>query len=186
MKKFIFLFLFLATFSTNANAFFGFLIGLLTAGGIASAITSAVISLAISAVVNHIFKPDDPESIGSAGDAPDQGVKQRIPTDPANKLPVVYGEKRLAGQVTMADISSNNQTLYFIISLCEGNVEGITKVYWEDKELSFASTLSSTLQNVTDAVNGDGVSDDFLSDGRMKVAVYPDGGCLYTDGIKQF
>ena len=144
------------------------LAGALGGGGILSSLIGAVISFAISYIINKAFAPEKEER----EDPKDQGVKQRIPTDPRNKLPVVYGTKSVAGQITYAEISRDNQRMAFIISLCEGPVSSINSVKWEDKELSFNGNISTDLRSCTgaDPDNGD-PSDDFLN-GRLRCQVF--------------
>ena len=138
--------------------------------------TSIVVSVVLSAIsfVVQLITTDSPTA------PPDQGVKQRIPTDPKNKLPAIYGEVKAAGQITMADIKSDNQVLYFIISLCEGDVESIDSVIYDDKVLTFDGDIQSGLRSVTNAVGvgSDGSDEDFdfLNDGRLKIRTYPAGG----------
>ena len=103
------------------------------------------------------------------------GTEVRIPTDPKNKLPVAYGERLIAGQITMADISDDRDTMYFIISLTEGPVEAIDQVTWIDKVLTFDGDISTGLRSVTDAVDTQSESFDFLN-GNFRVKVYPEGG----------
>ena len=143
--------------------------------GIAASIATALIGFAISYIAQSLFAPDEPESPEAA---PDQGVSARIPTDPKNKLPVVYGEQRVAGQSVFADISSNNQTMYFIIALCEGPVEAITAVTWENKLLTFDGNISTGLRNVTNAKSSnpnDETSESFLN-GKFRCQVFTNGG----------
>ena len=154
------------------------LAGALGGGGILSSIIGAVISFAISYIINKAFAPEEEER----QDPKDQGVKQRIATDPRNKLPVVYGTKSVSGQITYAEISNDNQRMAFIISLAEGPVSSINSVKWEDKTISFSGTLAfdSGDENAAIAVAGDTLSDDGESDnflsGRFRCKVFPAGG----------
>ena len=152
------------------------LAGALGGGGILSSLIGAVISFAISYIINKAFAPEEEER----QDPADQGVKQRIPTDPRNKLPIVYGDKSVAGQITYAAISGNNQKMAFIISLCEGPVSAINSVKWEDKELYFNNGgLSSTALNSVNRADPDDTNtpdDDFLNGGRFKCRTFPNGG----------
>ena len=107
------------------------------------AIATALVGLALSYIVNKAFAPSQDERPQSSN--PDQGVKQRIATDPRNKLPVVYGTKFIAGQITYAEISNDNQKMAFIISLAEGPISSINSVKWEDKILRFSGGLSDFL-----------------------------------------
>ena len=145
------------------------------------------LSLAISFITQKLFGPEAPPGAASAngGSAPDPGVKQRVPSDPSNKLPVVYGEDKVHGSIIYADISSDNQTMAFIITLCEGPIKDINDIYWDDYKLVFDEinitdefeNVLGTIpgNNVIDAIHPDGSSDDWLKD-QMKVYRYPYGG----------
>ena len=139
--------------------------------GIAGSIASALIGFAISYAIQKIFAPDEPEVEAQV----DQGVQARIPTNPKNKLPVVYGEQRVAGQNVMADISSDNQRMAFIIALSEGSVEAINRVTWEDKVITFDGNINTGLRGVTNTVSDDGVNSGFLN-GNLRCQVFPAGG----------
>ena len=144
------------------------------------AIASLIVGLALSYIVGKIFAPEKEEREEPA----DQGVKQRIPTDPRNKLPIVYGTKSVAGQITYASISGNNQKMAFIIALAEGPVTSINTVKWEDKTLSFSGNINTGLRSVSNASPDAGGSDDFLNSGRFRVRVFPTGGrCPEMEGF---
>ena len=140
-------------------------------GAGASTFAVNMLGFAISYAISSIFAPDEPEP-GAPAKA--EGVQARISSNPRNKLPVVYGKARVAGQTVFADISSDNQKMAFIIALTEGEVEEITDVYWEDKHLQFSS-LGLSATNPTDAVDYDGKSHDFLNS-SLKISVHPNGG----------
>lgn len=140
-------------------------------GAGASTFAVNMLGFAISYAISSIFAPDEPEA---AAPAKAEGVQARISSNPRNKLPVVYGKARVAGQTVFADISSDNQKMAFIIALSEGDVESITDVYWEDKKLTM-SALDATPRNPTDAVDYDNVSHDFLNS-NLKISVHPSGG----------
>ena len=146
------------------------------------------LSLAVSYLTQKLFGPEAPPGAASAngGSAPDPGVKQRIPSDPSNKLPVVYGEDRLHGSIIFADISSDNKKMGFIIALCEGPIKAINDIYWDDYKLVFeqgdpiygdGEEVEDYLigNNVTDAIHPDGSTDSWLS-GNFKVVRFPHGG----------
>ena len=144
------------------------------------AIASLIVGLALSYIVGKIFAPEKEEREEPA----DQGVKQRIPTDPRNKLPIVYGTKSVAGQITYASISGNNQKMAFIIALAEGPVTSINTVKWDDKTLSFSGNINTGLRSVSNASPDAGGSDDFLNSGRFRVRVFPAGGrCTEMEGF---
>ena len=126
--------------------------------------------MAVSFIANKLFAPDVPAGPGIADQAPDPGVRQRIASDPGNKLPVIYGQGRVFGSITFADITSDNQTMAFIITLCEGPIENIGQIWWDDYKL----TLDSD-GNVTTATDSQGGTDDFLN-GNLTVKKFKAGG----------
>jgi hypothetical protein len=135
------------------------------ANTIQGAIIRFALSLAVTMLTQKLFG-DEP----NLGDQKDPGTKQRIPADPSNKLPVVYGNERIYGSIVYADITDDNQTLAFIIALCEGPIHNINDVYWDDYKLSLRD--NGWVHNAT---HSDGTTDNWLND-RLKIVKYPDGG----------
>lgn len=144
-------------------------ITVLTSAGVKGMIARFALSVAVSFIANKLFAPDIPNA-GVGETAPDPGVRQRIASDPNNKLPVIYGRGKVFGSITFADITSDNQTMAFIISLCEGPIESIDDIYWDN----FRLTLDSD-GNVTNATDPDGNTDDFLN-GNLIIKKFKAGG----------
>ncbi len=145
-------------------------ITVLTASTVQGMIARFVLSVAVSYIANKLFAPDVPAGPGQGEQSPDQGIKQRIASDPNNKLPVIYGKEKIFGSITFADITSDNQTMGFILSLCEGPIESIDQIWWDD----FKLTLDSD-GNVTNATDSNGNTDDFLN-GNLIVKKFKAGG----------
>ena len=145
-------------------------IPIIMAPGIQGMIIRFALSQAISFLAQKLFAPDVPAGGGAGETAPDQGVKQRIATDTSNKLPVLYGENKVYGSITYADITDDNQTMAFIIALCEGPIESIGTIYWDN----YALTLDGN-GVVTNAVDANGASDEFLN-GNLTIKKFKAGG----------
>ena len=161
------------------------IIGYITASTWQGAVLRFALSLAVSYITQKLFGPDIPGNEGNASQA-DPGVKQRIPSDTANKLPVIYGQDKIHGSIIFADISSDNKTMAFIVALCEGPIHKIgtdnygtnSGIYWDDYELSF-----DLAGNVTNATHADGNTDSWLND-NLKIIKHPDGGrCLEMESF---
>jgi len=157
--------------------------------GISAAIATIVINVAISAIVAKVFRPDPPPQPQGAGSFRDPGVKQRIPTDPSNKLPVLYGENRARGTIIYSNISDDNQKMWFVIALSEGPINKISAPRWEDNSIKLnsvgygdmqAGVLYSCVKTApnysTDAADE---TDDFLK-GQIKMAAFPAGASHAT------
>lgn len=78
---------------------------------------------------------------------PDLGVRIQLNPSTDNSIPVVYGQAWLGGVVTDAYLTNNNQTMYYVLTLCEktGNLYStgsasvihFDAIYWNDQAVSF-------------------------------------------------
>ena len=51
-------------------------------------------------------------------------------------IPVVYGYRRVGGRILFAETNGNdNQDLFVVYAICEGEIQGIKKIYIDDTEL---------------------------------------------------
>lgn len=169
-----------------------------TAGTTAALVAGIVVSIAVVGLLVGVMMMVGGQDMP---DRKDKGVRQRIATDPSNKLSLVYGNRRSSGMVTMGDITSDDATMFFIISIAEGDCESIGQVYWGDKLLYFTGSSydeedkqgsrdgntglrdipEGQLTGVINAVgdNGVGDADDFLN-GNLRMAAFPRGGaCVH-------
>ena len=100
----------------------------ITSGMIAAVVAIAVVA---SVIMNKAFAMDtgygDP-----AGDTPNLGNRTQTPPATDNKLPIVYGSAYLGGTITDLSITSNNQVLYYVISLCEVTGNGEDEITFGD------------------------------------------------------
>jgi len=84
----------------------------------------SVVSFAVSIVSSIIVsKPKIPDTGNQGIDNPSSnsitGNRQQIPPASNNKLPVIYGTAWVGGTITDLSITSNNQTMYYVLSLSE-------------------------------------------------------------------
>jgi len=105
-----------------------------------------------------------------ASSSPNPGNNVQIPPATDNKLPVVYGSAWLGGIITDLSITSNNQQLYYVLSLCEvtntntgqapdnisfGNIYyGGNRVVFQGNGYTVASLVDESTDLVNTAVNG--------------------------------
>ena len=145
------------------------IIAAITAPGLTGILTRFALSTAASFILSKTMQPDVPSQSPTAA-ASDPGVKQRIPTQTSNKIPVFYGEGRLFGSIWHAAISEDNQKMAFIVLLCEGPINSINNIWWDNYSL----TLDGSGE-VTNATDRSGNTDDFLN-GNLKILKFPNGG----------
>jgi len=160
---------------TIASAAFSF-----ATGGLGGMLISMAISMVASAILSKIFAPNAPKS-GTTGQAePNPGARQLLPPAGDNKLPIVYGSAYLGGIVTDASITSDNQNMYYVISLCEvtntetgGTPDTITfgDVFWGGKKCIFDGTDLTKVTGLQDTSTGE-IQD---ISGYMNVYLYKNG-----------
>ena len=57
-------------------------------------------------------------------------INQRASDAP---LPIIYGTRKVGGSIAFIAVSTDNQFLYLVLALCEGQVEGMKELYIDEK-----------------------------------------------------
>jgi len=57
-------------------------------------------------------------------------INQRASDAP---LPIIYGTRKVGGAIAFIAVSTDNQFLYLVLALCEGQVEGMKELYIDEK-----------------------------------------------------
>ena len=95
-----------------------------------SAVFSAIGS-AISGLFGG-FSPDVPTP--GASQSPDGVVITKAGTNV--DIPIVYGFRRVGGRIVFAETNgTDNKYLYVVYAICEGEIEGIKRIYIDDTQL---------------------------------------------------
>lgn len=100
----------------------------ITTGAVAAAVAIAVVA---SVIISKAFAVDTSYNAPSA-DSTNPGNRQQVAPATDNKLPVVYGSAYVGGIVTDLSITSDNQTLYYVLSLCEVTNNGADIITFGD------------------------------------------------------
>ena len=133
--------------------------------GTAATIAAGIINLGVAYGISRAV------SGGPSIDAlQDPGVATRVPANPENRVPVVYGRARVKGTVFYGDISDDNQSLALLVGISEGPINLIGDIHWDGYRLVFDSS-----GNVIDAIDEDGMSNDFLN-GNVQIVTNATGG----------
>ena len=147
-----------------------------TAGTMAFAVTAFAVNMVVSAIITKaFFSPPEPGGLSGLSDNP--GNRQQIPPATDNKLPIVYGQAWLGGQIVDLSISSNNQELYYVIAISEVTNNGADTltfgdVYWGGKKCTFASASSPDVTELIDESTG--ISDSSVN-GKLQIYLYNNG-----------
>lgn len=121
-------------------------VGFLTGNSIGSTLARAAIA---GYALNKLTKSIAQENKSTATENIDEGVRLQIPPASSNKVPVLYGTAHFSGTITDAELSADNQTMYYVMTLVEktGTVRStgaassytFKDVYWNDQRLVFRS-----------------------------------------------
>jgi len=110
--------------------------------------SSVASTLARTAALGFVLNKVN-SSVNKKNEPPDRG--QRITLDPKtdNTIPVVYGTAYVNGLITDAEITNNNQTMWYCVTLCEKTGVKLSDnqpssfsfldVYWNTYKLNFKS-----------------------------------------------
>jgi hypothetical protein len=185
MRK-LFIAIFLLSFAIPSYAFGTMIVaalvaeGFLVAGTVAAMATAMAINMVVAVIVSKAFANNPSFDNGTSGSSPNPGNRQQISPATDNKLPVVYGSAYVGGTVTDLSISSDNQQLYYVLSICEvtntnsgQTADTITfgNIYYGGKLVTFQSngyTVASLLDESTGAY-------DTSVDGRIQIFLYSNG-----------
>lgn len=153
------------------NAFSGVVKGVVN---VVKSVVKAVVNV-VASVVSMVVQPfmgllGGPPEIGSQQEAErQQGVLIQTNGGGAVPVPVVYGQRKVAGVVTFAETgSTNNRYLWVVYTFSEGPINGLRTVYLNDEELP--ATLIASL-NAGTQVN--------ISEGKFKGRV----SMLFSPGV---
>ena len=102
------------------------------------------------------------------------GTTLQVPPATDNKLPVVYGTGYVGGIITDLTITSDNQDLYFVLSLCEVTGNGsdsitIGDIYYQGQQCVFDGP------NVTGLIDPSTGITDTSCDGYLSIYTYSNG-----------
>lgn len=183
------LFVFLLALAGQAHAIATIIGGAVAAWAFsagASALVVAFTFVATAAVTKAIFKAIQPDA---ASQQPNPGNRQQVPPATDNKLPVIYGTAYTGGTVVDMSITSDNQTIAYVIALCEVTSEGndyisFGDIYWGGKKVELYDGTQPYLpayavKQLTDPSTG--VSDNSVA-GKMWIYLYRNGSNAPANG----
>ena len=135
----------------------------LAAGSLVANVVAFGINMVASTIISKMFAPSMPGQDNLNAQQPNPGNRQQVPPAGDNKLPVVYGTAFVGGVITDMSISSNNQEIYWVMSLCEvtntetgGSPDTINfgNIYWGGKRVNF-NVNGYSVNSLTDESTGE-------------------------------
>jgi len=139
-------------------------------------VKTAALGFAVSQMNKNVNKQNSLPTTASSPE-PDRGVRLQVDPDSNHKIPVVYGSAHLGGIITDAQISNNNLTMHYVITICEKTGTKISDdlastfvfedIYWNDQRIVFDT------DGITAAYTVDRDSNvDYSIAGQVKVYCY--------------
>jgi hypothetical protein len=153
---------------------------------VAAEVAAFAISMAVSMAISFAMSP----SLGGPNNpnAPrDPGNRQQVPPATANKMPVMYGDSWGGGTVTDLSITTNDQTMYYVLALCEvtntnpgQTPDTITfgDVYFAGKKCVFDATEKYQVNSLLDESTGESETN---VKGKIKIYLYSNGSSTPTN-----
>jgi hypothetical protein len=177
--------LFLLTITTYTYAAGTLIVAAIAGSAFAATATGIAIAMAINMVValvvSKAFANNPSFDDGVSGSSPNPGNRQQVPPATDNKLPVVYGSAFVGGTITDLSISSNNQELYYVLSICEvtntnvgqtADIITFGDVYFGGKKVIFANSTSPDVTGLLDESTG--ITDTTVA-GKIQFFLYSNG-----------
>ena len=159
-------------------------LGSTLAGTVAATVSAALLTGAVvygvGKGVQRSLMPDFP----SGGTGVNGGTRVQLAPNTGYRVPVVYGKAFQNGIITDAAISTDNQTMTYVLTFGE-KTSGTTTlgdIFWNDKKLVFSS---GTSQTVTSTIDEDGTtSTDYAN--NVEVFMWDDTTQLRGNGTDPY
>ena len=139
------------------------------------------INMVASSIISKVFAPKGYGSLGGADATPNPGNPVQVAPSGDNKVPVVYGTAYVGGIITDLSITSNNQRMYYVMTLSEvTNTEpGQTPdtisfgyIYWGSKRCIFDGVDQYKVIGLLDESTG---VTDYTVSGKLNIYLYRNG-----------
>jgi hypothetical protein len=145
---------------------------------IAANVIGFAVSMVASSIISKAFASDPPQSGLTNQTALNTGANLQVSPATNNKLPVVYGNTFIGGTITDLSITTNNQDLYYVMSICE--VTGVTTpdtitfgdIFYGGKLCVFDGTDKTKVVGLTDQSSN--TTDNTVS-GHLYIYLYSNG-----------
>ena len=143
--------------------------------------TAFAINLIASSIISKAFAPNIDGTSQSANSINPGNPQQQSPASD-NKLPIVYGTGWVGGIVTDLSITSNNQVMYYVLSLseCTGTSDTITfgDIFFGGKKCVFDPTNQYQVTGLLDQSTG---LTDTTVNGYLSIYLYRKGSSTPTN-----
>ena len=146
--------------------------------GTAATIFTAIGATVLSVGASRLLMKRQMRGANSGGDG---SARIQLPPATENKIPVVYGSAYIGGSVTDAKISSDNQTMWYCVTMAEvtdtgGYTFDTSNIYYNGLKVQFGANgvVTGLINNTTPATI------DTKMSGQINIYLFPNGS---SDGV---
>lgn len=154
--------------------------GWFTGGSTLASIAQTALTAFGVSQLSKFTNKENATTAASTTTAPDPGVRLQVDPDTEHKIPVVYGEAHLGAIVTDAQLTNDNKTMVYCLTICERTGVKLSDsqqstvtfqdAYWNDQRIVFKADGITTDYSV----DRDGNVDYSIQD-RVKIYFYSGG-----------
>ena len=135
--------------------------------GLARAATLGLMLREVQSSINKENQTSSGSSGNPAADVIDYGVREQVDPSTDNLIPVVYGDAYLNPRVTDAYMTPDNQTMYYVLTVCEQTGKLLStnqdsridfiEVFWNESKVGFRpdGVTAESLTDLDDNTNTD-------------------------------
>lgn len=162
------------------SAIAGVIVGAIGITGVAATIATGLIGGALAIGVSKLIMPRGSNGSSQQEDAV-TGARIQLPPATNNKLPVVYGTAFIGGSIIDAKISTDLQTMWYVIAMSEVTDTGtmsFSEIYYDNKLVTFGANGAVT--SLTTNTAGGGEVDSKVN-GNLFIYLFPNGSSSGTN-----
>ena len=162
------------------SAIAGVIVGAIGITGVAATIATGLIAGGLAIGVSKLIMPRGASGSSQQEDAI-TGARIQLPPATNNKLPVVYGSAFVGGSIIDAKISTDLQTMWYVIAMAEVTDTGgytFDQIYYDNKLVSFGANGAVTA--LTTNTQGGGETDTKVN-GNLFIYLFPNGSSSGTN-----
>jgi hypothetical protein len=122
-------------------------LGIMVSTTVATIVGAVLIVGTVALATRAIKRAKQQRSLGGGGAAGGSTISAALVTKTGSSVsvPLIYGERRASGQrVFIGSDGDKNKFLHIVESICEGPVEGMTAIYFNDQKVAASSDNGAT------------------------------------------
>ena len=126
----------------------------------------------VSMAMTWLRKPDEPEfNFDTTAENVAKGILVNK-TSANGQIPIVYGTRKVGGIISFLETSgTDNEYLYMIFTLCEGEIDDISQIYINDNLVTWSGDLADNTERTVNSSDSN-----YYKDSASLISVKPHYG----------